>query len=82
MGGLGSMTGVTLAAIGLTILPEVLRLLQFKEFEMLAFASILLMIVLWRPEGILGQKEIWDLPGLRRLWSPTGTHRSQQRRPK
>jgi branched-chain amino acid transport system permease protein len=70
MGGLGSMTGVTFAAMGLTLLPEILRLLQFKEYEMLAFAVILLVIVLWRPEGIFGQKEIWDIPGLNRLWKP------------
>lgn len=73
MGGLGSLTGVTIAAVGLTLLPEILRLLEFKEYEMLAFAVILLAIVLWRPEGILGQREVWDLPGLKRFWNPRGT---------
>ena len=76
MGGLGSITGVAIAAVGLTALPEILRLLQFKEYEMLAFAVILLAIVLWRPEGILNQHELWELPGLKRFWNPQGTSRN------
>lgn len=70
LGGLGTITGVTLAAAGLTLLPELLRLLNFKEYEMLVFALVLLLMVLWRPQGIFGSREIWDLKIIRKFWHP------------
>lgn len=76
LGGLGTLTGVTLAAAGLTLLPEILRLLNFKEYEMLVFAFVLLAMVLWRPQGIFGPKEIWDLKWIRRRWHPDRNHHS------
>jgi branched-chain amino acid transport system permease protein len=63
LGGLGSITGVTVAAIGLTLLPEVLRLLSLEDYQMLVFAVLLLLMVLTRPQGIMGSFEIWDLKG-------------------
>lgn len=72
LGGLGSITGVTLAAIGLTLLPEFLRLLNMQDYQMLIFAAVLLLMVLLRPEGLLGQRELWQLPGLRQIWDPDG----------
>lgn len=70
LGGLGTITGVTLAAAGLTLLPELLRLFNFKEYEMLVFALVLLLMVLWRPQGIFGAREIWDLKIIRKYWHP------------
>jgi branched-chain amino acid transport system permease protein len=72
LGGLGSITGVTLAAILLTLLPEVLRLFSLEAYQMLVFSGLLLVMVLVRPQGLLGQRELWDLPGLRRWWRPHG----------
>lgn len=72
LGGLGTITGVTVAAVGLTLMPEILRLMNLEDYQMLVFALILLVMVLVRPEGIMGQKELWDLPFLRRFWRPDG----------
>ncbi|MBF0442994.1 MAG: branched-chain amino acid ABC transporter permease [Oligoflexales bacterium] len=62
LGGLGSITGVTFAAMILTLMPELLRLVGFEDYQMVLFALILLLMVLMRPQGILGSKEIWDIP--------------------
>lgn len=73
LGGLGSITGVTVAAIGLTLMPELLRLMSLEDYQMLVFALILLIMVLVRPQGIMGKAEIWDLPFLRDVWRPDGS---------
>ena len=70
LGGLGSITGVTVAAAALTLMPEVLRLLKLEDYQMLVFAGLLLIMVLLRPEGLMGKWELWDLPGLKRRWRP------------
>jgi branched-chain amino acid transport system permease protein len=70
LGGLGSITGVTVAAIVLTLMPEVLRLLHLDAYQMLVFAGILLLMVLIRPEGVMGKHELWDLPLLNKYWKP------------
>ncbi len=75
LGGLGSITGVALAAMALTILPEVLRLVNLDAYQMLVFAGLLLLMVLLRPQGIIGKAELWDLPGLRKFWRPDGLDR-------
>ncbi len=72
LGGLGSLTGVVLAAVLLTLLPEVLRLVNLADYQMLVFSVLLIVMVLVRPQGILGRKELWDLPLLRRYWRPSG----------
>lgn len=72
LGGLGSITGVTVAAIVLTVMPEILRLAQLEQYQMLVFAGTLLVMVLVRPEGVMGKHEIWDLPWLRKFWRPCG----------
>ncbi len=75
LGGLGSITGVTVAAIGLTLMPEILRLLNIEQYQMLLFAGILLVMVLVRPQGIMGKKELWHFPGFNRFWRPDGLGR-------
>jgi branched-chain amino acid transport system permease protein len=70
LGGLGSITGVTVAAIGLTLMPEILRLVNLADYQMLVFALILLIMVLVRPQGIMGKAEVWNLPFLRDRWRP------------
>ena len=75
LGGLGSITGVTIAAILLTLLPEVLRLLNLADYQMLIFAVLLLTMVLVRPQGIMGDREIWHIPAFRRRWRPDGLER-------
>ena len=55
LGGLGSITGSILAAIFLTYLNEVLR--QVSEYRYLVYAIILIVLMIFRPEGIFGTKE-------------------------
>jgi branched-chain amino acid transport system permease protein len=57
LGGSGSITGAILAAIILTILPEFLRPLQ--DWRLVIYALILILMMLVRPEGVLGNRELW-----------------------
>ena len=58
LGGRGSITGVMLAAIILTILPEVLR--DFDQYRLIVYALLLIGMMLLRPQGLFGIHEIWD----------------------
>ncbi len=51
LGGMGSRLGVVLAAILLTILPEVAR--EFAEYRMLVFGLVMVLMMIWRPQGLL-----------------------------
>lgn len=51
LGGMGSQLGVILAAILLTILPEVAR--SFAEYRMLIFGLVMVLMMMWRPQGLL-----------------------------
>lgn len=62
LGGLGSLSGSVVAAALLTFGLEALRMLQDLtglDLRMIIYALILILIMLTRPEGIFGQKEIW-----------------------
>ena len=64
LGGMGSVSGAVLAAIVLTLLPEALR--GFSEFRMPIYALALILMMILRPQGILGLREIWELSWFRR----------------
>ncbi len=51
LGGLGSILGVVLAAIILTLLPELLR--EFAEYRMLGFGLLMVLMMIWRPRGLV-----------------------------
>lgn len=55
LGGMGSTTGSILAAFILTYLQEFLRFLQ--NFRLLIYPVILIIVMLFRPQGLLGLKE-------------------------
>lgn len=55
LGGMGSITGSILAAIVLTILPEFLRIAQ--GYRMVIYSLVLIILMLTRPQGILGVEE-------------------------
>lgn len=61
LGGLGSITGSIIAAVALTILPEFLR--GFEDYRMLIYAVILIIVMLFKPSGLMGQRE-FSLSGL------------------
>lgn len=55
LGGMGSMTGAIFSSIGLTVLPEVLR--PLAEWRMVIYAVILILVMIFRPQGLLGRQE-------------------------
>ncbi|CAM3428341.1 high-affinity branched-chain amino acid ABC transporter permease LivM [Parendozoicomonas haliclonae] len=54
LGGMGSQLGVVLAAIIMTILPELAR--EFNEYRMLMFGLLMVLMMIWRPSGLLPMK--------------------------
>lgn len=51
LGGMGSQVGVILAAVVMTVLPELAR--QFDEYRMLLFGLMMVLMMVWRPQGLL-----------------------------
>ncbi|MDM8526346.1 branched-chain amino acid ABC transporter permease [Desulfococcaceae bacterium HSG8] len=51
LGGMGSITGVIMGAIVLILLPEYLR--AFSEYRMLIFGLVLVLMMVFRPGGIV-----------------------------
>jgi branched-chain amino acid transport system permease protein len=68
LGGMGSISGTTLAAIVLTVLPELLR--EFSEYRMIAYALLLIGMMLLRPQGLFGIHEIWEIGPFKRKARP------------
>ncbi len=54
LGGMGSQLGVILAAILITVLPEFAR--EFSEYRMLVFGLVMIVMMVWRPQGLLPMK--------------------------
>jgi len=59
LGGLGSITGSVLAALGLRVALELLR--GVAEYRMVMYSLLLIVLMLTRPTGLFGTREIWDL---------------------
>jgi len=59
LGGMGSLTGSVLGAIVITIMPELLRKLpgDFSRYRLVVYSALLILIMLTRPQGILGTRE-------------------------
>ena len=56
LGGMGSLSGSVLAAIILTLLPEVLR--PVKDYRMVIYSLLLIVLMITRPQGLLGTREL------------------------
>lgn len=54
LGGMGSQLGVILAAVAVTILPELAR--EFSEYRMLVFGAGMVLMMIWRPQGLVPMK--------------------------
>ncbi len=52
LGGMGSMLGSVISATVLTILPEALR--AFATYRMVVYAVVLIIVMIFRPQGLLG----------------------------
>ncbi len=59
LGGLGSLSGSVLAAIFLTLVTTYLQ--GFPETRMIIYSLVLIIVMLYRPTGLMGTKEITDL---------------------
>ena len=69
LGGMGSLSGSVMSAIIFTLAMEALRPLQVLKWVVAPFLLILLMI--FRSEGIMGHREFTDIfPNLRRWFAP------------
>ncbi|MBK7954416.1 MAG: high-affinity branched-chain amino acid ABC transporter permease LivM [Candidatus Accumulibacter sp.] len=55
LGGMGSQLGVVLASLVLVLLPELGR--DFAEYRMLIFGAAMILIMIWKPGGILSHRE-------------------------
>jgi len=71
LGGLGSISGSVVAAIILTFLPEGLRAakgfmphsMADKDPRMVIYSIMLIVLMLTRPQGLLGRRELWQVFG-------------------
>ena len=68
IGGMGSMTGAIIGAVVVTLLPELLRqlpdiaipglgIVKFADLRLVIFAIILILTMIFRPQGIFGTRE-------------------------
>lgn len=73
LGGLGSTTGAIVAAVFLTLLPEVLRSVftelgaggdlaqKVDQIRMPVYGLLLVVLMLLKPQGLFGTQELWDV---------------------
>lgn len=59
LGGLGSLSGSVLAAILLTIVTTFLQ--DYPETRMIIYSLVLILMMIFRPQGLMGTKEITSL---------------------
>lgn len=82
LGGMGSITGSILAAFVLTYLQEFLRFL--KDFRLVIYPVILILVMLFRPQGLLGMTEfsfigLWEKLRGKKLAAATNKSSSKER---
>jgi branched-chain amino acid transport system permease protein len=60
LGGMGSITGSVLGALVITFLPELLRQLPggVYNYRLVIYAALLILIMIIRPQGVLGEREV------------------------
>lgn len=59
LGGMGSIPGTILGTVILTLAPEMLRIVA--EYRLLFYGALLVILMIFRPNGILGDVRIFDL---------------------
>jgi branched-chain amino acid transport system permease protein len=82
-GGLGSTTGAIVAAIFLTLLPEAMRsglqgvggggalASRVEQIRMPVYGILLVVLMLARPQGMFGTKELWEMKFFQRKKAPS-----------
>jgi len=64
LGGMGSILGVILGAFILILLPEYMR--AFSEYRMLAFGAAMVLMMIFRPQGIISNiRQKYEYKGLK-----------------
>lgn len=71
LGGLGSISGSVVAAVILTFLPEGLRSVKDympggRDPRMVIYSIMLIVLMLTRPQGLFGRRELWQIFGRRK----------------
>jgi branched-chain amino acid transport system permease protein len=56
LGGIGHPLGIVFAALFIIGLPELFR--ELEQYRMLAFGSGMVLIMLWRPGGMMSSREV------------------------
>lgn len=56
LGGMGSMTGAVIAATVLTALPNLMQ--AFSNYRMVIYSLLLIVVMIFKPSGLMGQKDI------------------------
>lgn len=76
LGGMGSLSGTFIAVVVLYEAPELLRLSSWElfgqpvaEYWAIIYALGLISLMLLRPQGLLGSRELSDIPLLKRLFA-------------
>lgn len=67
LGGMGSMVGSVISATALTIMPELLR--GFEDYRMIIYSLVLVLVMIFRPSGLLGRREFSLVGTINRLLS-------------
>jgi branched-chain amino acid transport system permease protein len=52
IGGIGSTSGVVIAAVGLTLLPEAIRFVN--DYRLLVYGGLLVLVIRLAPSGLAG----------------------------
>lgn len=67
LGGMGSLSGAVISSVVLVSLPELLR--DFASYRYLLYSTLLILIMLFRSEGLLGTREINPAEYLKKLYN-------------
>ena len=59
LGGMGSLSGSVISAIFVTAALELLR--SFGDFRLVLYALMLILLMILRPQGLLGSRELTDI---------------------
>lgn len=59
LGGMGSIPGTIIGAVLLTLAPEMLRIVA--EYRLLFYGALLVILMIFRPNGLLGDVRIYDI---------------------
>lgn len=76
LGGMGSMLGSVLSATVLTALPEALR--AFSDYRMVVYSLVLVLTMIFKPTGLLGQYDFSLSRILEKLMNPKAKRQKKE----